>query len=146
MFDFLGQYFTPLDKNACVFFLILAIIFFVAFVLILLNEVRFILFNFKNVTSKRLMFAALMLFNTFLLYFIYRLFYSICVSSLKQNNEQRTTIEEQKNRRINVLYGLIVQRLSLRTLNPETRVRISVRPYFIFYSYIFIHIFLYLYV
>lgn len=82
MFDFLAQYFTPLDKSSCVYFLILTIIFFVAFVVILFSQVLYIIFNFKKLTSRSVLIRILFTFNLLLGYFVNRLLYSICISSL----------------------------------------------------------------
>ena len=82
MFDFLAPFFTPLDKSYCMFYFILTVISFIGLVLILLNELRMIVFNFKNMTNKRFMLSIVLLFNAVLIYFVNRLLYSICVSSL----------------------------------------------------------------
>lgn len=83
MLKYFEPYFSPLDKSSCNFFLILTIIFFIAFILILFSQIVFIAFNFNKITSKSLFMRMLLLLNVLLGYFVYRLFYSICVSSLK---------------------------------------------------------------
>lgn len=82
MFDFLAPFFTPLDKSYCMFYFILTVTSFIGLVLILLNELRMIVFNFKNMTTIRFILSIVLIFNAFIYYFMFRMAYSICVSAL----------------------------------------------------------------
>lgn len=78
----LSKYFTPLDKGACAYFLIISMIFFVALVLVFLAEVLFVFKNYKELNFKLFTNGVLMLFNIFIAYFVNRLLYSMCSKSL----------------------------------------------------------------
>lgn len=76
------MFFEPLNKDSCIYFLIIAVIFFIALVLVLASEIIYILQNMKNLNFKMFSNGVLILFNLFLAYFVNRLLYSMCVKSL----------------------------------------------------------------
>lgn len=82
MSNFMSTYFGPLDKDSCVYFLIMTMIFFVGLVIIFFNEVYFVIRNFNKLNSRIVTSGILVLFNIFLAYFINRLLYTMCIKSL----------------------------------------------------------------
>jgi hypothetical protein len=82
MADFMSSYFGPLDKRACVYFLIISVIFFIALVLVSISELLFLIQNFKRVNFRMFMNGIIILFNIFLAYFVNRLLNTMCIKSL----------------------------------------------------------------
>lgn len=76
------KFFGPLDKGACVYFLIISMIFFVTLIILTVTEVFHIIKNFKNMSFRTLTAGIILLFNAFLAYFVNRLLYSMCNKSL----------------------------------------------------------------
>ena len=72
----------PLDKNSCVYFLILTVLFFITLVFVFFGEVFFLIKNRKNITFSNISRGILILFNIFIAYFVNRLFYTMCNKSL----------------------------------------------------------------
>jgi hypothetical protein len=72
----------PLDKQACVYFMFLTVVFFIILVLTLLSEVFFLIKNYKNITRGNIVTGILMSINIFIVYFVNRLLYNMCVKSL----------------------------------------------------------------
>ena len=58
----------PLDKQACVYFMFLTVVFFIILVLTLLSEVFFLIKNYKNITRGNIVTGILMLINIFIVY------------------------------------------------------------------------------
>lgn len=79
--DFSAIY-GPLDKQACVYFSFLTILFFIILVATLLFELFFIVKNYKNINKNNIINGILVLFNIFLAYFVNRLLYNMCSRSL----------------------------------------------------------------
>ncbi len=82
MSDFMSQYFGPLDKNSCLYFLILTVIFFIGLVSVLITEILYIIQNYNKLNFRMVSAGVVILFNIFLAYFVNRLMYSMCVKSL----------------------------------------------------------------
>jgi len=82
MAEFMTNYFGPLDKSACVYFLIISVIFFVTLILVLGSELLFIIQHFKSLNFRMITNGVLVLFNIFIAYFVNRLLYSMCTKSL----------------------------------------------------------------
>lgn len=82
MSNFMANYFGPLDKNACVYFLIITIIFFVFLVIAIIGEVAFLVRNFNKLNFRTVTNGLLMLFNIWLAYFVNRLLLTMCYKSL----------------------------------------------------------------
>ena len=76
------SFFGPLDKSACVYFLIISIIFFISLILVLGSEVLYILQNFNKLNFRLLSSGIIILFNIFIAYFVNRLLYTMCNKSL----------------------------------------------------------------
>ena len=82
MSNFLMNYFGPLDKSACVYFMIMTVIFFLSLVILLLNEIYYIVTNFKKLNFRTISAGLIIIFNIFLAYFVNRLLYTMCTKSL----------------------------------------------------------------
>ena len=75
-------YFGPLDKQSCVYFLFLSMIFFAVLVFAIITEFVFVLKNFKSLNFRLITSGLLLLFNAFIAYFVNRLLYTMCSKSL----------------------------------------------------------------
>ncbi len=82
MTDFMSTFFGPLDKQACVFYLFLTILFFAMLVFAIITELLFVIKNFKTLDLRIVSSGILLLFNAFIAYFVNRLLYTICTKSL----------------------------------------------------------------
>lgn len=82
MNSFMETYFGPLDKQSCVYFLFLAMIFFAVLVFTIITELIFVIKNFKSLDFRTLTSGVLLLFNAFIAYFVNRLLYTVCSKSL----------------------------------------------------------------
>jgi hypothetical protein len=82
MSDFMSMFFGPLDKQACLYFLFLSIVFFIVLVLTACSELIYIVRNYKNLNFKSFTSGILILFNFFIVYFVNRLMYTMCSKSL----------------------------------------------------------------
>lgn len=75
-------FFSPLDKQSCVYFLILSMIFFAMLVFAIITEMVFIFKNFSSLNFRTVTSGLLLLFNAFIAYFVNRLLYTMCSKSL----------------------------------------------------------------
>ena len=75
-------FFSPLDKQSCVYFLILSMIFFAMLVFAIITEMVFIFKNFSSLNFRMVTSGLLLLFNAFIAYFVNRLLYTMCSKSL----------------------------------------------------------------
>lgn len=82
MSNLLTSIYGPLDKGACVYFLIISVIFFVSLIILLLNEIIYIVKNIRNLNFRSLSSGLIILFNIFIAYFVNRLLYTMCNKSL----------------------------------------------------------------
>jgi hypothetical protein len=82
MNSFMETYFGPLDKQSCVYFLFLSMIFFAVLVFAIITEMIFVIKNFKTLNFRILSSGILLLFNAFIAYFVNRLLYTMCSKSL----------------------------------------------------------------
>jgi hypothetical protein len=78
----MSTFFGPLDKTACIYFLIVSVIFFVGLVFLFISEILFLMKNYNRVDLRMITVGVLVLFNLFLAYFINRMFYNMCTRSL----------------------------------------------------------------
>jgi len=78
----MSAYFGPLDKSSCVYFLIMTIVFFIALIILFLNEIRYLIMNLNKLDSRKLTSGIIILFNIFLAYFVNRLLYTMCTKTL----------------------------------------------------------------
>jgi hypothetical protein len=82
MSDLMSTFFGPLDKQSCVYFLLLSILFFAMLVFAIITELLFVIKNFKTLDLRIVSSGILLLFNAFIAYFVNRLLYTICTKSL----------------------------------------------------------------
>ena len=82
MSNLMTNYFGPLDKSACVYFLIISVIFFITLILVLGSELIYILQHYNKLTFRMFTNGFLVLFNIFIAYFVNRLLYTMCSKSL----------------------------------------------------------------
>jgi hypothetical protein len=82
MLDLMSNYFSPLDKSSCVYFLIISAIFFVMLVIVIFINLFWMIKNYKQINFRIITGGIVMLFNIFLAYFVNRLLYSMCTKSL----------------------------------------------------------------
>lgn len=82
MSNFMARFFGPLDKGACVYFLIISVLFFISLVILLGNEVLYIIQNLGRLNYRLISSGLIILFNVFVAYFVNRLLYTMCNKSL----------------------------------------------------------------
>lgn len=82
MSGLMTKFFGPLDKGSCVYFLIIAVIFFVALVILLGNEIIYIIQNIGKLNYRFISNGLIIIFNVFVAYFVNRLLYTMCTKSL----------------------------------------------------------------
>lgn len=82
MNDLVNYLLGPLDKTACVYFLIISGLFLMSFAILFSLEVIYLLRNSGKINLRIITTGVIMLFNTFLTYFVNRLLYSMCSKSL----------------------------------------------------------------
>jgi hypothetical protein len=75
-------FFGPLNKNFCVIFYIFTIISFLAICVAIIGGIGVLIDKPKLLDYKHTIAALLVLFNLTLVYFIYRLFNTMCIKSL----------------------------------------------------------------
>ena len=82
MSDFMSSYFGPLDKQSCIYFLFLTMIFFALLVFTIIGEIIFVIRRYKEINFTVVTSGILLLFNSFIAYFVNRLLYTMCSKSL----------------------------------------------------------------
>lgn len=80
MSNFMTTYFGPLSKQYCVYFYLMSIFFFVMFVLSIIGVIYAAMSKPKQVDFMFIVNSALLLFNTWLAYFVNRLLNTMCVT------------------------------------------------------------------
>ena len=83
MAGIMNMFFGPLSKESCFYFYALSIIFGVSFIFIAISIFIFIVKKHDKMDMKLWFNLILMLINSFLIYFVNRLLYSMCSRSLK---------------------------------------------------------------
>ncbi len=82
MSDFMTTYFGPLDKQSCIYFLFLTMIFFALLVFTIIGEIIYVIRRYKEINFTVVTSGILLLFNSFIAYFVNRLLYTMCSKSL----------------------------------------------------------------
>jgi len=82
MSDLMTSFFGPLDKSACVYFLIISVLFFISLVLLFATEIYYLIKNFGNIKFRNVGNGLIILFNMFIAYFVNRLLYTMCNKTL----------------------------------------------------------------
>lgn len=73
----------PLDKKACVYFLILTIFFFVVFIIAFFANMIVLIKNRKTLSFSNIAGGLYMIFMLFIAYFVNRLMYTVCNKSFE---------------------------------------------------------------
>lgn len=76
------NYFGPLTKEACVYFLFLSVIFFFVLVFTIIGEIVFLVKHSNKLNFRLFVSGLLLLFNAFIAYFANRLLYTMCTKSI----------------------------------------------------------------
>jgi hypothetical protein len=82
MSDIFSFIYGPLDKGACMYFLILTIMFYILLVVTFFTEIFMLIKNRKNITFRNIANGILLIFNIFIAYFVNRLLLTMCKKSL----------------------------------------------------------------
>ena len=82
MSDFMATYFGPLDKQSCIYFLFLTMIFFAVLIFTIIGEIMYVIRRYKEINFTVVTSGVLLLFNSFIAYFVNRLLYTMCSKSL----------------------------------------------------------------
>ena len=83
MASFFNTLFGPLNKEACIYFLFISALFYFVFILILIGSGIYLMRNPKEFKLSNITLGNFsLLLNCFVLYFVNRLLYSMCVKSL----------------------------------------------------------------
>jgi len=78
----MSNYFGPLEKQHCFYFLIISVIFFLLLIVAIFSQMVWVFKNYKQLNFRIFAGAIVMLFNLFLAYFVNRLLYTMCNQSL----------------------------------------------------------------
>ncbi len=81
--SFANKYFGPLPKEWCTYFYVLSIIFFFIFAFTLVSILYTMITGFSKINLHIVTNWAVILLNSFIAYYINRLFYSMCIKSLQ---------------------------------------------------------------
>lgn len=82
MAGFMNLFFGPLNKDACLYFYFLSVIFGLSFLFVAVSVFLYILKMNSKMDMKTGFNLTLLLINVFLVYFVNRLLYSMCSKSL----------------------------------------------------------------
>ena len=82
MNDLLDTLFGPLNKNSCIYFLLISIIFFTVLVFTLIIDIIYVIRNIKNLNIRAFINPILMFFYLFIGYLVNRILYTMCSNSL----------------------------------------------------------------
>lgn len=82
MSDLMALFFGPLDKSACVYFLIISVLFFISLITLLGMELLYIIRNFGRLNFRTISNGLIIVFNIFIAYFVNRMLYTMCNKSL----------------------------------------------------------------
>ena len=81
--SFANKYFGPLPKEWCTYFYVLSIVFFFIFAFTLVSILYTMITGFNKINLHIVTNWAVILLNSFIAYYINRLFYSMCIKSLQ---------------------------------------------------------------
>lgn len=82
MSNLLSTFFGPLDKSACLYFLLLSILAFITLIIIIIFATVTLIKNPNKFDYKMIINGVLAFINIFLVYFVNRLMYTMCIKSL----------------------------------------------------------------
>lgn len=78
--NFMTTYFGPLSKQYCIYFYLMSIFFFVMFILSIIGVLAAAMMKPKQIDFMFVINSGLLLFNTWLAYFVNRLLNTMCVT------------------------------------------------------------------
>lgn len=78
--NFMTTYFGPLSKQYCIYFYLMSIFFFVMFILSIIGVFAAAMMKPKQIDFMFVINSGLLLFNTWLAYFVNRLLNTMCVT------------------------------------------------------------------
>jgi hypothetical protein len=81
MSNLMTTFFGPVDEIYCTYFLIISMIFLIVFIIMFLAEIRYIMLNYNRLNYKILFSGIAILFNIFIVYFMNRMLYTMCVKT-----------------------------------------------------------------
>ena len=81
--SFANKYFGPLPKEWCTYFYVLSIVFFFIFAFTLVSILYTMITGFSKINLHIATNWVVILLNSFIAYYINRLFYSMCIKSLQ---------------------------------------------------------------
>ncbi len=81
--SFANKYFGPLPKEWCTYFYVLSVFFFIIFSASLAAVIVTMITSFSKINLHIATNWAVILLNSFIAYYINRLFYSMCINSLQ---------------------------------------------------------------
>lgn len=82
MANIMNMFFGPLNKDACLYFYFLSILFGISFIFIAICIFLYIIKNYSKMDLKVGFNLVLLLINAFLVYFVNRLLYTMCSKSI----------------------------------------------------------------
>ncbi len=82
MSSFMDTYFGPLSREYCVYFYILTILSAITFVMSAITIGYYMITHIKKVDAMFVFNSFYVLFSSFLVYFVNRLFHTMCVKSI----------------------------------------------------------------
>ena len=82
MSSFVDMYFGPLNKDSCIYFFVMSVIFFIFLVIALFAQFFVIIKSYKVLNFNLILNAGLVSINLFLIYYVNRIFYTMCNKSL----------------------------------------------------------------
>ena len=81
MNEFMDSYFGPLGKEWCLYFYVLSIFFFVAYILAIIGVIAGFVMKRKKIDALFVANGMALIFNTLLAYFVNRLLNTMCINS-----------------------------------------------------------------
>jgi|APSaa5957512493_1039668.scaffolds.fasta_scaffold496911_1 hypothetical protein len=81
MNEFMDSYFGPLGKEWCLYFYVLSIFFFVAYILAIIGVIGGFVMKRKKIDALFVANGMALIFNTLLAYFVNRLLNTMCINS-----------------------------------------------------------------
>ena len=82
MSNFVDMYFGPLNKDSCLYFFAMSVIFFIFLIIALAAQFYVVLKSYKVLNFNLILNAGLVSINLFLIYYVNRIFYTMCNRSL----------------------------------------------------------------
>ena len=76
-------FFSALNRDACLYFYFLTVFFFIIMIITAVSGVAYMVTKPSKITFNFITHFILIIINFFLVYFVNRLYYSMCVNSLK---------------------------------------------------------------